>query len=161
MNANLICRNIHHAPEGHGSVLVAAAAEIKADLISRFDQETLTKARADLASHGIALGGPLRPVAAKDRADNKCGGLRAPVKIVALDDLGAEHILVAREVENFDLSCGSTLCLLFVANAPETLAWLCGKHIKLEEIVGLDGFGGDRAAGAQWKSEPAATGVPK
>jgi hypothetical protein len=55
--------------------------------------------------------------------------LASPVQIIAHDEQGKEHRLIANQLEEYSLSSGSTLYYLYVAEAPCECSWLVGRTL--------------------------------
>jgi hypothetical protein len=132
MKTILVCRDVRPAIGNARVSLVVASQDEQADIRSIDPTDPLNHAeiKARLQSHGITLGGSSQP-AIRSGAPNS---LRSPFQVVALDEHGTEHRLVADSVEEYSLSTGSTLYYLYVPELHGDYHWLVGRTLELDEL---------------------------
>ncbi len=148
MKTTVVCSEVRPATEKPGCVVVAYREDRHGDRESDLtDPSNLTAVRDRLRAQGILLGGPLQPA----RLAGVQGSLAPPVQIIAHDERGSEHRLVADQLEEYSLSSGSTLYLLSLSESPCDCRWLVGLTLEVAEL-------GDRRQDAAAPSAPAEGG---
>jgi hypothetical protein len=134
MNTPVVCREVRPAP-GNGKLCVVIASQDEREGARALDPtapSSLPEVRDRLHAQGIALGGPLQPA----RRCSTGGSPASPVRIIAHDERGKEHRLVADHLEEYSLSSGSTLYYLYVPEAPCDCRWLVGRTLEVAELGG-------------------------
>jgi hypothetical protein len=131
MNTTVVCREVRPAVGGGKQCVVIASRDERAgvrtmDLAAPSD---LTDVRDRLRAQGIVPGGPLQPA----RGLVARGRLASPVQIIAQDEHGREHRLIADQLEEYSLSSGSTLYYLYVPEASSDCRWLVGRTLEVAE----------------------------
>ena len=106
--------------------------EITRLCIDPTDASNLSEVKERLRSQGIVLGGLSLPA----RKTSTQSSLRSPVQIIAHDEQGKEHRLIADSLDEYSLSSGSTLYYLFVPQVPSDFQWLVGHTLELAEFGG-------------------------
>jgi hypothetical protein len=131
MKTTVVCRNVRPTTENDKRCVVIASRDDQAgdrliDLTSDLD---LTEARNRLRAQGIVLGGPLQPAPRPGTPS----GLTPPVEIIARDEQGKEHRLIADYLEEYSLSSGSTLYFFDVSEVLSDCRWLVGRTLEVVE----------------------------
>ncbi|MGH7224194.1 MAG: hypothetical protein ACRELF_13265, partial [Gemmataceae bacterium] len=80
-------------------------------------------------AQGIVLGGALQPASKSNQSS-----LASPIQIIAHDEYGKEHRLIADHLEEYNLSSGSTLYYLYASDAVCDYRWLVGRTLELAEL---------------------------
>jgi hypothetical protein len=148
MKTTVVCSEVRPATEKNGCVVVAYRDDRhearESDLT---DPANWTAVRDRLRAQGILLGGPLQPA----RLAGVQSSLAPPVQIIAHDEGGSEHRLVADQWEEYSLSSGSTLYFLSLSESPGDCGWLVGRTLEVAEF-------GDRRQDTAAPSTPAEGG---
>ena len=129
MNTTVVCREVRPA-SGNNKLCVVVASQDEREgvrAIDPTDPSNLSEVKASLRFHGIVLGGPSQP-ASRSSLQSR---LRSPVQIIAHDEGGKEHRLIADSLEEYSLSSGSTLYYLYVPGVPGDYHWLVGRILEL------------------------------
>ncbi len=133
MNSTIVCQDVRPEPGNSNRCVVIAAkddpeGERALDLTA---VSNLAEAKDQLRARGIVPGGPLlhAPGPAKPN------GLAAPIEIIARDQHGKEHRLLADHVDAYSLSSGSTLYYFYVSEAPRDCRWLVGHTLDIAEAA--------------------------
>src|SRR3989442_709192 len=116
MNTMVVCRDVRPAAENDKvCVIVASKDDLESvRAIDPTDASNLSEVKERLRSQGIVLGGLSLPA----RKTSTQSSLRSPVQIIAHDEQGKEHRLIADSLDEYSLSSGSTLYYLFVPQVP-------------------------------------------
>ncbi len=96
------------------------------------DASQLAEVRDRLHAQGIRLGEPLQAASTPKTESNPA----SPVQIVARDEDGNEHRLIADSVKEWSLSSGTTLYYLHIPEAIGDCHWLVGRTLELSELEG-------------------------
>lgn len=130
MNATVVCRDVRPATESDKACVVVASRENVRHGTSEIDltdPSILSEVRNRLHAAGIALGKPTQST----RNCSTQSGPRSPVQIIAHDENGKQHRLVADSVEEYSLSSGSILYFLYLSEVPADCQWLIGRTLEL------------------------------
>jgi hypothetical protein len=132
MNTTVVCREVRPANGSSKQCVVIAAQDERAGMrtIDPTAPSNLAAVRDRMRAQGIVLGGPLQPA----RQPGTQSRLASPVQIIAHDEQGHEHRLMADQLEEYSLSTGSTLYYLHVAEAPGDCGWLVGRTLEVAEF---------------------------
>lgn len=132
MNTTVMCRDVRPATENDEGCLIVAYRDVRHGdrEIDITDASHLTEVKDRLRTQGIVLGGelPLAP-----RPSNQSSAA-SPVQIIAHDERGKEHRLIADHLEEYSLSSGWVLYYLYIAEAPCDCRWLVGRPLELAEL---------------------------
>lgn len=131
MNTTIMCRDVRPATQNNKGCVVVAYRDVRygGREIDITDASNLPEVRDRLLAQGIVLGGSLQPAS---RASTP-SSLASPVQIIAHDEYGKEHRLIADHLEEYSLSSGSTLYYLYVSDAACDYRWLVGCTLELAE----------------------------
>jgi hypothetical protein len=134
MNTTVVCRDVHPAT-GNSKLCVLIASQDEPEGHTAIDPtapSAVTEVRERLHAQGIVLGGPLPPVPRSGTPSN----LASPIQIIAHDEHGKKHRLIADHLEEYSLSSGSTLYYLYVSEAQCDCRWLVGRTLEVAEVGG-------------------------
>lgn len=132
MNTTVVCREVHPAT-GNSKLCVVIASQDEREGVRAIDltaASDLTEVRDRLRAQGIVLGGPLQPAPRPGPQSN----LVPPVEIIAHDEHGKEHRLIAYHLEAYSLSSGSTLYYFYIPEASCDCRWLVGRTLEVAEL---------------------------
>src|SRR5215471_7780304 len=117
MKTTVVCREVRPTTEnGKRCVVIASRDESEGERLADITAiSDLTEVRDRLRAQGIVFGGPLQPAPRPGTPS----GLTPPVEIIARDEQGKEHRLIADYLEKYSLSSGSTL---YFFDVPEALS---------------------------------------
>jgi hypothetical protein len=135
MNTTVVCRDVIPAT-GNSKQCVVIASQDEREVVRSIDPmaaSNLSEVRDRLHAHGIILGGPL-PSTPRSSTQSS---LASPVQVIANDEHGKEHRLIADHLEEYSLSSGSTLYYLYVPEAPGDCRWLVGRTLEITELASL------------------------
>jgi len=126
------CSDVRPATENDKGCVVVAYRDVPTGPreIDITDASNLTEAKERLHAQGIALGRPLQPVQMSGTPSRPA----SPVQIIARDEHGKQHRLIAEHVDEYSLSCGSTLYYLYVPQASCDCRWLVGRTLEIAEL---------------------------
>src|ERR1700730_2102160 len=101
MNTTVVCSEVRPATENNKGCVVVAYQDVRHGLgeSDLKDASDLTKLSDRLRAQGLVLGGPLPP----GRTSSVQTGLASPVQIIAHDERGKEHRLIADHLEEYSL----------------------------------------------------------
>lgn len=132
MNTTLMCRDVRPATENKEGCLVVASRDVRHGVreIDITDASNLTEVKERLRAQGVVLGKQLPPA---PRSNNQSSAA-SPIQIIAHDEHGKEHRLIADHLEEYSLSSGSILYYLYIPEAPCDCRWLVGRTLELAEL---------------------------
>jgi len=133
MNTTVVCREVRPAA-GSGKCCVVIATQdepVSGNLTDTPDRLNLAEVKERLRAQGIVLGGKLA-AAEGSRARSSLSG---PVQLIAHDEHGTEHRLIANQFEECNLSSGSTLYYFFIGKAPGDCRWLVNRTLEVAEVA--------------------------
>ena len=127
MNTTVVCREVRPAA-GSGKQCVVVASRDQEAGVGASDpraSSNLAEVRDRLRAQGIVLGGPLQPA----ERPGAPSSLASPVQLIAHDEHGKEHRLIADQWEEYSLSSGSILYYFSVPEAPGDCRWLVSRTL--------------------------------
>ena len=132
MNTTLLCRDVRPATENNKGCVVVAYRDVRYGEreIDLTDAANLAEVRERLRAEGIVLGGPSQPTREAGTQNN----LASPVQIIAHDEHGNEHRLIADYMDEYSLSSGLLLYYLYVSKEPCDCQWLVGRTLEVAEV---------------------------
>jgi hypothetical protein len=141
MTTTVVCREVRPAAGGGRQCVVVASRDEGADVGASdpMAPSDLAEVRDRLRAQGIVLGGPLQ---AAERP-SALSSLAYPVQLIAHDEHGQEHRLIADQLAEYSLSSGSTLYYFSVAEAPADCRWLESRTLEVAEqrATSTEGYG--------------------
>lgn len=129
MNTTLLCRDVRPATENNKECVVVAYRDVRHGEreIDLTDAANLADVRERLRAEGIVLGGSLQPAPKAGTQNN----MTSPLQIIAHDEHGEEHRLIADHLDEYSLSSGMLLYYLYVSQAPCDCRWLVGRTLEV------------------------------
>jgi hypothetical protein len=134
MNKTVVCRDVRPAT-GNSKLCVVIASQDEGAGVRAIDPaaaSNFTEVRDRMHAQGIVLGGPLQPAPRSGTQSSPA----SPIHVIARDEHGKEHRLLADHLEEYSLPSGSTLYYLYVPEAPCDCRWLVGRTLQVVELGG-------------------------
>jgi hypothetical protein len=132
MNKTVVCRDVRPATGTSKLCLVIASQDEEGGVraIDPAAASNLTEVRDRMHAQGIVLGGTLQPAPRSGTQSS----LASPIHVIAHDEHGKEHRLIADHLEAYSLSSGSTLYYLYLPEAPCDCRWLVGRTLEVLDL---------------------------